>query len=153
MLAHFTHRRRKTASTTVGDGGIETFISGFEYDFQDLFLLDGIADLDGAPGNIAGGDIHLHAGEGRTPKTVPPGSAADGDDEIAWFGRCPVAATRQEAQATAVDKGVGRVARMIVNGPVDGGNAHLVAIVLNAMDHAVGNATGVEDAFWERIFS
>jgi hypothetical protein len=47
---------------------------------------------------------------------------------------------RQNAQAAAVNQRIGGVARMVVDGTVDGGDTHLVTVIFNALNHAVGDA-------------
>src|SRR5690606_38096461 len=110
-----------------GDGVVKRLVTRLQHDFQYLLLLNGVTDLHGTAGNGPGCLIHFHAGKGGPAQAVAAGAAANRHDEVAWLSTGRMGATRQYAQAAAVDEGVGGVARVIIDSPAHGGNPHLVA--------------------------
>ena len=69
------------------------------------------------------------------------------DAQVAGLRLRAVRALGRDAHAAAVDQRIGDVVFVVENRPVDGGDAHLVAVVLDAGDHATRDAARVERAF------
>jgi hypothetical protein len=64
------------------------------------------------------------------------------------FGPAPLTRCGDEADAAAEDQGVADVAIVEVDGAVDGGDAHAVAVVADAGDDLGQDARGVERGRW-----
>src|SRR5579883_3133200 len=73
-------------------------------------------------------------------------ATAENDDEVARPRLLRMAAVRQHAQAATEDERVVDIAFIIKYRAVDGGNAHLVAIVAHAADDAAGDTPGRKHA-------
>ena len=144
--AHFTHGRGEPAGAAVGDGVVELLVAGQQLHLQHLLLHDGVADLHGAARHLAGLVGHLHGGEGGPAQTVPPGAPAQGDHQVAGLGVGGMGPMGEHSQAAAEHQRVGRVSGPVDDGPVHRGDPHLVAVVLDARGHAVGDAAGVQQA-------
>ena len=77
---------------------------------------------------------------------VAAGPAADGDDPVARLDLLERHAPRHHAHGAAEDQRVGQVAGVDDQGPVDGGDAHPVAVVAHAGDDPLEHALGMEHA-------
>ncbi len=84
-------------------------------------------------------------------QTVASGASAQDDDEIVDLRFGAVAADRQYAGAAAEDERVAQVAFVIEDGPVDSGQAELVAVVTYAGYYAGGDASRVEQPFGQLL--
>ncbi len=151
VLAHLAHRRRQAARAAVGDGAVQALVAGAQHSFLCLLLVDRVADLHRAAGDRAGRLVKLHAGEGRAAQAVAPGASADHHDQVAGPRAGAVAAARQNPQAAAEHQRVRGVAGVIEHGPVDGGDAHLIAVVLDAGGHASRDAQRVQHTRLKRL--
>ncbi len=80
---HLADGRREAACAAVGDGGVQAFVAGEQHRFERLLLVDRVADLHGAAGNLACTVIHLHGGEGRPAQPVPAGPPPDHHHQVA----------------------------------------------------------------------
>ncbi len=102
--------------------------------------------MHGCASNFTRPHIHFHAGKGGPAQAIAPRPPADGNDQIARLRGCAMRAARQQPQAAAVHQGVCGVAGVINDRAVDGGDAHLVPVIFDAMNDAGGNAPWVEHA-------
>ena len=103
-----------------------------------------MADLHGRAGNLTRRHVHFHAGKGRAAQPIAPRPAANRHNQVAWLRLGAVRAARQNAQAAAVDQRIGGVAGVVVDGAVYCGDAHFVAVIFHAVNHAVGDARRVQ---------
>ncbi len=144
LLAHLAHRRRQPARAAVRNGAVQPLVARAQNGLHRLLLVDRMADLHRAAGDGAGVLVNLHAGKRRPAQPVAPGAPADDDDQITRLCLCTMRPARQDAQTAAKHQRIRRVATIIKNRAVHGGNAHLVAIILNAADHAFGNTARMQ---------
>ena len=112
-------------------------------------LGDGVADLHAGPGHLAGRGVHRGAGERRPADAVAPGAPTEHDDAVARerpVGQRPLGG---DADAAAEDQRVRREAGVVEHGAGDRRQADLVAVVGDAVDHAVADAPRVQRAVGE----
>ena len=127
--------------------------------FLGLLLVNWMPDLHCAASNLTGGGVHLHAAKGCAAQSIPPSAPANGDDEIAGLRgrrrtedgqltllRRPSSvlrlAARQQPKTPCKHKRVCGITRVKINRAVHSRDAHLVAVVLNAVNHTIVNAFG-----------
>ncbi len=62
-----------------------------------------------------------------------------------------IGAFGRDADTAAIYERIGNVTFVVPDGPVDGGDTHFVAVVLNAGHHARGNAARMQHTFRQRF--
>ena len=77
---------------------------------------------------------------------VAAGRAAENDDAVAGLGAAEALVQRDDADAAGVDQRVAEVVVVEDDAAVDGGDAHAVAVVADAVDDALQDTLGVDDA-------
>ena len=122
-------------------------VEQFEEQVGDQSLDDRVADLHGGAGHLAGRGVHRHGGERRPADAVAPGGPADHHDAVAGLQSGQfVIAGQNLTHATAENERVGRVAGVVEDRAGHGGDAHFVAVVRHALDHAFLDDRRVEHA-------
>ena len=106
---------------------------------------DGIAYLYCAPGGLARLVSQFDGRKSGPMQTVTPGAPSQDHDEIAGSRLTRVRVARRNAHASAIDQRIGYVAGVKNDGTIDRGNAHLVAIVLDARYHPVVDAPRMQN--------
>src|SRR6266700_689468 len=139
--SHLAHCRREAARATIGNRMIQTSIPRLHNDIGDLLFSNRRTDLDRSARLGIDLAAHLARRDGRAVNTVAPCPSAEGNDEIAWLHLVWMAPVWQNTQTATKDQRIVNIAAVIKNGPVDSGNAHLIAIVAYATHHATGNTT------------
>ena len=115
-------------------------VAGLQQHVEHLLFGDGVADLHGAAADLFRFGGQLKRREGGAVDAVASGAAADGHDEIAGVRLLVAAVNRNQADGAAEDERVGQVALVEADGAVDGGDAHAVAVIAHAGDHALHQA-------------
>ena len=146
ILAHFADGRGEPARAAVGNGGVQALVPRHDERVEHSLLGDRIADLHDAANGLAGVVRQFGGGERRAMETVAARAPAQRHAQIARLRRRAVNAARRNAHAAAVDQRVGDVVRVIQNRAVDGGDAHLVAVILDARHDAARDTARVERA-------
>jgi hypothetical protein len=82
---------------------------------------------------------------------VAPGPPAHDDDGVAGAGFLGDFVARDQPNAPAEHERVAEVLVVEIHGPVDGRDAHAVAVVAHAGDDLLEDALRVDDAFGERV--
>ena len=141
-VGHLADRRGQTARAAVGDRRPEVVGAGQHVDEQ--LLGDRVADLHARPGDLARGGVHRGAGERGAADAVAAGATAEHDDAIAGERSGGQRSFGGHADAAAEHQRVGREAGVVEDGAGDGRQADLVAVVGDAVDHAVADAPRVE---------
>jgi hypothetical protein len=123
-------------------------IAGAHQEVVHLALGDGVADLHGRG---RGALVQLLGGEGRAVDAVLADAPAGHDDAVAGQGLFFVAGAsgdlgRHGADRAAEDQGLAQEAFVKDDGPVDRGDAGLVAAVLHALAHAFEDPARVQQA-------
>src|SRR5713226_7720933 len=150
LRAHFTNCRREATSATVGNGRVELAIPGLYKHICDFFLCNRCSDLYDTAGLCINVVAHLSGREGSTVYAVSPGTPADDNDAIAWLDVIGMASMWKKTYAATEDERIEEIALIIEDGTVDGGNAHLVAVVTYAADHSTDDATWRE-CTWRQL--
>ncbi len=143
-LGHLADGGRQSARATVGDRRVQ--ILGADQRIDEQLLDDGIADLHARAGDFSGGGVHGRRREGGAPDSVPTGRSAEDDDPITRSRPGVQRSRRRRADAAGEHQRVGRVGGVVENGAGDGGQSDLVAVVGDAVDHAVSDPAGMERA-------
>ena len=112
-------------------------------------LGDRVADLHAGAGDLAGRGVHRGAGERRPADAVAARAPAEHDDAVARERPVGQRALGGDADAPAEDERVGREAGVVEHGAGDRRQADLVAVVGDAVDHAVADAPRVQRAVGE----
>ena len=147
VLAHLAHGRGEAARAAVGDGGVQALVAGHQDGVQHHLFGDGVADLHRAAGDLAGLVGQLDGGEGRAVQAVAAGAPAEHHDQIAGPGACADARPRARCpRSRSRPAGWPCSPASKQDGAVDGGDAHLVAVVLDAGHHAAVDAPRVQHA-------
>ena len=147
-LGHLADGRRQPAGAAVGDRRPQVVGAGEHVDQQ--LLGDRVADLHAGAGDLAGGGVHRGAGERGAADAVAPGAPAEHDDPVAGVRAGRQRAVGGDADAAAEHERVGREAGVVEDGAGDRRQADLVAVVGDAVDHAVADAARVERAVGQR---
>ena len=111
LRGHLADGRGEAAGAAVGDGRVEALVAGQQHGFQHLLLVDGVADLHGAAG-----DLRRSRGPSPCEEKVAPRRPSRPVRPPITTTRSPglrarrVRAVGQDAQAAAEDQRVGRVA-------------------------------------------
>src|SRR5437867_1320763 len=79
--------------------------------------------------------------------SIAAGASAHDNDGIVRAGRLFDFIARDQADAAAEDEGVSDVAVVEINGAVDGGDAHAVAVIAHAGDYLLEDPPRVDNAF------
>ena len=148
-LGHLPDRRREAAGPAVGDRRPEVVGAGEHVD-QPL-LGDRIADLHAGAGDVAGRGVHRQAGERGPADAVATGAPAEHDDPVTRVRSRRRRAVGGDADAPAEDERVGREAGVVEDRAGDGREADLVAVVGDAVDHAVADPAGVQRAVGQLV--
>ena len=143
---HLADRRAEAPGAAVGDRMEEAAVAGLEDHVEHHLLGDRVADLHGAAGERLALAGQLGRAERRTVDPVASGSSSQGDDPVAGLNLLEGLAARQDADGAAEDQGIGEVARIHGQGPVDRGDPHPIAVVPHPGDDALEDALGVEYA-------
>ena len=141
---HLADRRAESAGAAIGDRMKEPAITCLNDDVENHFFGDGIADLDGAPGNRLAFTGELGRAEGSAMNAVAAGAAADRHDPIARHDLFVRHSTGQHADGPAKHQGIGQVPRVDSQRAVDRGNAHSVSVITNAGDDPLEYAPGMK---------
>ena len=150
-FAHFADGAGEAAGPAVGDGVVEAAVAGHQEHVEDHFLGDGVADLDGAAGEgfaVAG---EFGGTEGGAVDAVAAGASADGHDQVVRLRLLERFIVGQQANVAAVDQRIAEVAGIEIEGAVDGGDAHAVAVVADAGHDAFHHPPGMQHAGRERF--
>ncbi len=145
VSAHLADGGAEAAGAAVGDRAEEAAVAGLKEDVENHLLGDGVSDLDGASGDLLALAGEFGGAEGGAVDTVSAGSTAERDDAVTRLDGLRIGASGQDADGTAEDEGVGQVLGIGDEGAVDGGDAHAIAVVSHARDHAFKDAAGMED--------
>src|SRR5437660_9102404 len=143
---HFADSRGEAARATIRNRVIELTVAGLHNHVRDLLLGNRCADLDRAPRLRIKLAAHLARRERCAMHTVASCAATERHYLVPRLDRAWMTSLRQDTQAAAVDQRVINITGVIKDGPVHSGNAHLVAIIADAIDHAIGNALRRKDA-------
>ena len=84
--------------------------------------------------------------EGGAVDAVAAGPPADGHDQVARLRMLERLVARDQADVAAVDQRIAEVAAVEVDGAVDRGDAHAVAVVAHAGDDALHHAPRMQHA-------
>src|SRR5579864_7461661 len=120
---------------------VESAITGLDDNIRDFLLGNGRADLHCAACLCVDLTAHLARGKCRTMYAIAPGAPTKHNDMIPRLYLARMAPMREYTQAPAEDERVVHVSRMIEDGTIDGGNAHLIAVVPYTIHYTAGNSS------------
>ena len=141
-LGHLADRRRQAARTAVGDGGEQ--VLGADEDVDQQLLDHRVADLHARAGDLAGGGVHRERRERGAPDAVATGAAAEHHHAVAGERAGVQLPAGRLADASGEHERVRGVTRVVQDRPGHGGQADLVAVVGDAVDHALADAQRVQ---------
>ena len=121
-------------------------VAGLQQHVEHFLLGDGVADLHRAAADLFRFGGQLDRGKRRPVDAVAPGAAADRDDQVAGLRFLVTAVHRDQADGAAINQRIGQVALVETDRPVDGGNAHAVAVIADAGDDALHDRLRMQDA-------
>ena len=147
LARHLADGAREAARAAVGETAVEgplRAVAHREDRVEHLLLCDGVPDLHRVAELVGVLVGELSARECRAVDTVAARTAADRDDEVALLRRALHAAARHQADAAAVDERVADIVVVEVDGAVERGDAHAVAVVAHARDDLREDAVRIE---------
>ena len=148
-LGHLADRRRQPARATVGDARIHVLGTHERVDQQ--LLDDRVADLHAGAGDLTGGGIHRGRREGRSAYPVASRRPTEHDHPIARVRSFVDCSGARGADTTSEHERVRRVRRVVQNCSGNGRKADLVAVVGDAVDHALLDAAWMQRTVGEVI--
>jgi len=146
LTAHLAHGRGKPTGAAVRDGRVQPCISRHQQCIQHHLFHNRVPDLDGTTRGDARLISQLDGRERGTVQAIAPGAATDHNHQIPCPGAARMSTGRGDPGTPAIDQRVGCIPGVKVDGPIHRGDPHLVAIILDAMDHAVIDTPRVKDA-------
>ncbi len=146
LFAHLSDGAAEAARSAIGDGRVQVAVAGLEDDVDHHFLGDGVSDLHRAAGDRFAHLRQLSRGERGAVNSVAAGASPDGDNQITRFQFLLAFVDRDHRHVAAVDQRVAQIPPVEVDGPVDGRNAHAVAVVAHTGDDAFRHDLGVQRA-------
>ena len=146
-LGHLADRRRQPTGAAVGDRRVQ--VLGADQGVDQELLDDRVADLHARAGDLAGGGVHRGRRERGAADAVAPGGASEHDHTVAGERAVVDRSARRRADAAGEHEWVGGVGRVVEDRAGDRGQADLVAVVGDAVDHAVADAPRVQRAVGE----
>ena len=143
-VGHLADRRRQPAGPAVGDRRVE--VLGTDQHVDQQLLGDRVADLDARARHRTGGGVHRRRRERRAADAVAAGAAAEHDDAVARVRAGEGRPVVGDADASGEHQRVGGVGGVVQHRPGDGGQTDLVAVVGDAVDHALADPQRVKGA-------
>ena len=143
-VGHLADRRRQPARAAVGDRRVE--VLGAHQHVDQQLLGDRVADLHARTRHRSGGGVHRRRRERRAADAVAAGAATEHDDAVAGMragGGGPIVG---DADASGEHQRVGGEGGVVEHRPGDRGQTDLVAVVGDAVDHALADPQRVEGA-------
>ena len=143
-LGHLADRGRQTASSAIGDSREQP--GGIAQHVDQQLLDDRVTDLHAGTGNVASRRVHRGAGERCATETIASRTSTEHDDQISRVRTGQRRSVVSDADASAIHQRVGDVSVVVENGPGDGREADLVAVVGDAGDDTGLDQTRMQDA-------
>ena len=143
-VGHLADRRRQPTGPAVGDRRVE--ILGTDQHVDQQLLGDRVADLHARSGDRAGGGVHRQRRERRAADPVAAGAATEHDDAVARVRAGEGRTIVGDTDAPGEHQRVGGVGGVVQHGAGDGRQTDLVAVVGDAVDHALADPQRVEGA-------
>ena len=151
VFAHLAHGRTEASRAAVGDRVVEALVAGLQHHVHHHLLGDGVADLDGSARDRFTFVSQLGGRERRAVNAVASRAASHRDDEVAGMDLLLDLADRDHRGRAAIDQRVTEVSLVEEHRPVDGRDAHAVAVVAHARDDALHHGLRVQSPRRQRI--
>ena len=147
LLAHLADGAGEAAGAAVGDGGVQAAVAGLEDACRSCVFSVMALPICTAPEETVS-DSSVSSPEENVAPWMPSRPVRPPTTRIIVAGLRGLAAlvARDQADVAAVDQRVAEVALVEEHRAVDGGDAHAVAVVAHAGDHALHHAPRVQHA-------